>query len=49
MKLSGHRSNAVYRRYHIIDDEDARQAMRRAQEYAKQEAERKGYPLKRKA
>ena len=49
MKLSGNRTNGVYRRYDIIDDEDARQAMRRAQEYAKQEAERKVIPLKREA
>lgn len=49
MKLSGHKTRAVYDRYDIIDDEDSRQAMRRAQEYAKQEASRKVIPLKRKA
>ena len=49
MKLSGHKTRAVYDRYDIIDDEDSRQAMRRAQEYTKQEATRKVIPLKRKA
>jgi integrase len=49
MKLSGHKTRAVYDRYDIISDEDSRQAMRRAQEYAKQEASRKVIPLKRKA
>ena len=49
MKLSGHKTRSVYDRYDIIDDEDSRQAMRRAQEYAKEEASRKVIPLKRKA
>jgi integrase len=49
MKLSGHRTRSVYDRYDIIDDEDSREAMRRAQQYAKQEAGRKVIPLRRKA
>jgi integrase len=49
MKLTGHKTRAVYDRYDIIDEEDSRQAMRRAQEYMRQEGERKVIPLKRKA
>jgi integrase len=49
MKLSGHRTRAVYDRYDIIDEEDSRQAMKRAQEYLKREAARKVVPLRRKA
>jgi integrase len=49
MNLSGHKTRAVYDRYDIHDDQDAREAMRRAQEYKKAEAARKVIPLKRKA
>jgi len=49
MKLSGHRTNSVFKRYDIVDDEDARQAMRQAQDFLKQETERKVVPLKRRA
>ena len=45
MKLSSSKARAVYDRYDIMDEEDSRQAMRRAQEYAKAEAARKSHTL----
>jgi integrase len=48
MKLSGHQTDSVYRRYDIISDQDAAEAMNRVQEHLKKEAEnRKVVPLKR--
>jgi integrase len=49
MRLSGHQTRAVYDRYDIHDDQDAREAMRRAQDYVRTEAARKVIPLRRKA
>ena len=49
MKLSGHRTRSVYDRYDIGDDEDLREAMKKAQAYNKRETERKVIPMKRKA
>jgi integrase len=49
MKLSGHRTRSVYDRYDIISEEDSREAMKRAQEYNRQQSQRKVVPLKRKA
>jgi hypothetical protein len=31
MKISGHKTRAVFRRYHIVDTEDVVDAMRRVQ------------------
>lgn len=48
MKLSGHQTDSVYRRYDIISDEDLIEAMNRVQEHLKKEAEnQKVVPLKR--
>jgi integrase len=48
MKISGHRTNSVYKRYDIVDEQDQRRAMERVQEAQKQEMEaRKVVPIKR--
>jgi integrase len=48
MKLSGHETDSVYRRYDIISDEDLAESMNRVQEHIKKESEnRKVVPLKR--
>ena len=48
MKLSGHETDSIYRRYDIISDEDLTEVMNRVQEHLKKEAEnRKVIPLKR--
>jgi len=33
--MSGHKTNSVYRRYDIIDEEDLRESMGRVQEFLK--------------
>jgi hypothetical protein len=38
MKLSGHRTNSVYKRYDIIDEEDLRRSVERVQDYLKAQA-----------
>lgn len=49
MKLSGHQTDSVYRRYDIISDEDLTQAMNKVQDHLKKEAEnRKVVPLSKK-
>jgi len=46
MALSGHKTNAVYKRYDIIRDDDLTDSMARVQEHLKKEAEnRKVVPL----
>jgi integrase len=48
MKLSGHETDSIYRRYDIISDDDLTESMNRVQEHLKKEAEnRKVVPLKR--
>jgi integrase len=48
MKLSGHRTNSVYKRYDIVDEADQRRAMERVQEHQQREKEsRKVVPIKR--
>jgi integrase len=48
MKLSGHETDSIYRRYDIISDDDLTGSMNRVQEHLKNEAEnRKVVPLKR--
>jgi len=48
MKLSGHETDSIYRRYDIISDEDLTESMNRVQEHIKKESEnRKVVPLKR--
>jgi integrase len=48
MKLSGHQTDSVYRRYDIISDDDLTQAMNRVQEHLQKEVEnRKVVALKR--
>lgn len=47
MKLSGHETDSIYRRYDIISDDDLTNAMERVQEHLKKEAENlKVIPLK---
>jgi len=46
MKLSGHKTDSIYRRYDIISDDDLTESMNRVQEHLKKEAEnRKVVPL----
>ena len=48
MKISGHRTNSVYKRYDIIDEEDQRRTMERVQKHQQNEMEsRKVIPIKR--
>jgi len=48
MKLSGHVTDSVYRRYDIFSDDDLMGAMQRVQEHLQKEAEnRKVIPMKR--
>lgn len=47
MKISGHRTNSVYKRYDIVDEEDQRRTMERVQEHLRQEMEqRKVVPIR---
>ena len=39
MKLSGHETDSIYRRYDIISDDDLTESMNRVQEHLKKEAE----------
>jgi integrase len=48
MSISGHRTNAVYKRYNIIDEELQRQSLERVTEHQKRELEkRKVVPMRR--
>jgi hypothetical protein len=48
MKLSGHETDSIYRRYDIISDDDLTESMNRVQEHLKKEAAiRKVVPMKR--
>lgn len=45
--LSGHRTNSVFERYNIVDEEDLRESMQRVEKHLKREATRpKVVPLK---
>jgi integrase len=47
MSISGHRTNSVYKRYNIIDEDMQRAALEKVQEYQKRELEkRKVVPIK---
>lgn len=49
MSISGHKTNAVYKRYNIIDEEMQRAALERVQDYQEREVERrKVVPLRKK-
>jgi integrase len=49
MEISGHETRAIFDRYDIIDEDDQREALKRRQEYKRQQMEqgRKVVPLKR--
>lgn len=48
MKLSGHETDSIYRRYDIFSDDDLKESMNRVQEHLKEETKnRKVVPLKR--
>ena len=48
MRLSGHETDSIYRRYDIISEEDLTEPMNRVQEHVKKEADiRRVVPLKR--
>ncbi len=50
MSISGHRTDSIYRRYNIIDEEMQRRSLERVQEHQQQEIEtRKVVPLKKQA
>jgi integrase len=50
MMLSGHKTNSVYKRYDIIDEDDLRQSMSKVQRHLKREvSQRKVIPLNKKA
>ena len=40
MKISGHKTNSIYKRYDIIDEEDQRRTIEKAQEYQRAEMEK---------
>jgi integrase len=47
MKISGHRTNSIYKRYDIVDEQDQRRTMERVQEHLKAEMEqRKVVPIR---
>jgi len=48
MKISAHRTNSVYKRYDIIDEEDQRRTIEKVQEHQRREMENlKVVPIKR--
>ena len=48
MKISGHKTNSVYKRYEIIDEEDQRRTIEKVQEHQRRELENlKVVPVKR--
>ena len=48
MKISGHKTNSVYKRYDIIDEEDQRRTIEKVQEHQRRELENlKVVPIKR--
>ncbi len=48
MAISCHRTNSVYKRYNIVDEEMQRQSLQRVHEHQKQEKEeRKVVPIRR--
>ena len=48
MKISGHKTNSVYKRYDIIDEEDQRRTIEKVQEHQRQEMENlKVFPIRR--
>ena len=49
MMLSGHKTNSVFKRYNIIDEQDLREIADKAARHVQGEAERKVVPLKKQA
>jgi hypothetical protein len=49
MKITGHRTDSMFRRYAIVDEEQKREALAKTQLYLAKTAERKAIPIKAKS